>query len=511
MPERGAYFLPRRRRRRASGLRRAFDSCRGAVSRAFSGFAIRLICLVLVVGAGYGARLWITSARTRNIRVCVVSDFPFRDQRPNWKEKIGEWFSEVNRIFAPAKVHWDAYDGGEAYAMTVEGRLSERRNLVSENNTCKADIVLGLSGTPDRETNSSIVPFDHIGLIAVTAADSDAMAVTVLARGLAKFFGVSLGTQAIILADGSDGGVLDGNQLAAVGRLKNYDFARGIGALQGRWEGRALSALETAFAGAQPSPPVQAQRVLARAFSGVHMRPQAIAHFRDALRGAPREASLHFELAMELLADSQPDEARAELRQASGLDPGDARPYAALGAILLNERRTDDAIDALRAATRLNPNNAGYASALGRALSMQVGRLDEAAAAFEAALRLKSNESGDAADLAEIASDLEQARALVRAEEARVREHPSSAEAHIRLGLAQAAAADRAGARKSLERAMELDPRNGAAHLAMARLEYLEGRYPQAGAELEIARADGVQPRQDFVDAVKRRATSRTF
>jgi Tfp pilus assembly protein PilF len=499
-------FGARRRRRRPSLLKgiarlfRALFSLHGLRSA-----ALWLLAIGVCATAVYGGFKAYRNAATRDIRICVVTDFSFRDQKPNWEYQLKLWFAEVNRIFEPAGVRWDLNYGGESYPEGTAGSLETRRAWIAETTTCRADVVMGFTGYRDSDANTSVSPFAHAGIIAATAKDSDAMVVTVIARALARLFAVPVTTNTLISIDAPQDGILDAASLKLIEGLRQYDFSSGIDALPGKWEGRAAQILVSALAGKVQTPAAEAHRTLGRAFVGALKHPQAIAQFREAVRADPRDALLRFELALELNADAQHDAAISELRQAARLDPEDGRPHAALGAILVNLQRPAEAIDELRTAVRLDPRNPDYQTLLGNALAPQVGGAHEAAKAFEAALRARPRDEAAIIGLAQVSAVPQATRDLVAEREANVRQNPSSSAAHLQLGIALARAVENEAARKELLRSVELDPRNGQAHLAVAQMDYMAGEFAKAETELKAARAAGAEPSLEFIDLLGRK------
>jgi Flp pilus assembly protein TadD len=245
--------------------------------------------------------------------------------------------------------------------------------------------------------------------------------------------------------------------------------------------------------------------VLARAFTDAFKHDQAILQLRQAVQAAPGNASLRMELALELQSDAQAEKALKELTEAVRLAPEDGRPHAMRAAILLNSQQIDEAVEELRIAVRLEPRNAAYESVLGRALASQIGRVNEAAAAFEAAARLKPGEDGALNEPGMVTSLRDGAQDATRALRADVQQNANSVDAHLRLGVALAATGDLDAAQTEFQRGIELEPKNGMAHLAMARLHYLRGDYAAAGAEIESAKAFGAKPNSAFASVVQRK------
>ncbi len=462
----------------------------------------------MVAGAAYGC--WAGGSAvyqhfsTRTIGVCVATDFSYREEKPDWRVSLPLQFAEINRMFQGTGVKWNAWDGGEAYEPGAPGDMLWRAGILAGHPPCQADVILGLTAQPDAHVNSVAPPFAHTLMVEDSAANTEAMSATVIARALAKLFGVPGSAQALILTD-AQGGIFDQAAVRIIRGMRRYDFAQGISALSGRTESRAVEVLADALAGKDPHPAAEANLIVGGAFSAALRYDDAVRHLGAAARLNPQSASVHFEYAMALQSASRSDEAIAELRTAASLDPADAKPHALMGVINLNRRHVDEAVDEFRAATGLEPHNAGYQAALGQALSKQPGQIREASAAFEEAMRLKPNEPGAFAGLTRENAVEQTLLQAIRQMEAQVNQKPSSADAHLKLGLAQAVAGDAAAARSEIQRALELEPGNGAAHLMLARLEYLSGHYQAAQSEVVKARAAGARPPAGFAQAIQRK------
>ena len=459
-----------------------------------------------VVGAlGYGGFLLFTGARTRLISVCVATDVEYRQEKPNWEASLTPLFKEVNHFFEKTGVQWQFSSGGEAYPPQKQATLSDRAELLQLAPPCKADVVLALTGHIDHGAESVVAPFTHIVLVSDTAANPDVMTAIIVARTLGKLFGVPGSTHAMILTDTPADEIFDAGSIKLIHRLRDYNFAAGIDAMSGRWEKRVVSALAETLTGRSPHPESEAHRDLARAFSANRRHDDAARELREAVLGDPENNRLRLELAMALESASRSQDAIAELRNIARRDPEDAKPHATIGAIYLNAQRVDEAIAELRIATRLAPKNPGYATAYGIALSRQPGRTREALAAFQTAYKLKPDEEGAFAGLeAQSQSERESQAEASQLQEA-VRKNPSSADAHLKLGLAFGFAGDANAAQREVQRALDLQPNNGQAHLTMARLHYLTGDYVAADRELTAATAAGFTPRADFANSVKRK------
>lgn len=328
---------------------------------------------VLAGGKGLFAR-----QMTRSINVCVATDYVLRSDKPNWEYRVGQWFEEVNRIFAPAGVRWVTSPGGDAYPERTSGDLASRRKRMEEISSCSGDLVVGFTGQSERSEKASAVPFAHSVLVAVGERDSDAVTINTLARALATLFAAPARSEVLVAADTPGEGVLDSATLELIKRLRGYDFAKGVAALPGAWERRATEAIVDALAGRAASPAAEARRVLARAYSESGRHANAAALFQHALQIAPADGPTRLELSLELQSDGRPDDAMRELAQCARIAPEDARPHAAMAGILLNTRRVAPAIEELRIAIRLDPYHPDYRMLLDAALAAQSRRPDPA-------------------------------------------------------------------------------------------------------------------------------------
>jgi Tfp pilus assembly protein PilF len=494
--DRGRYRL-----RPRAARRRPFFAFRG------SGVALRRAALCAVGLCLFGAILWAglkrLDTRPRRISVCAVTDFYFRDQKPNWPYQLTLWFAELNRIFEPAGVHWSLAFGGEAYSPETPGSMAERRSLLEQNTDCRADVIIGFTGKPDFDAKSAASPFNRSLLVAATRDEPDALVVTTLARAMAQLFGVPVAAQTVVTPD-DNGGVLDGRSLALIAALKDYNFALGVKGLSRGWEPRAEAAIEQWFAGRTEHPDMEAHRVLGRAYAEGFDLPRAITQFRAVVKEDRADTLSRLELALQLQRDGQLDEALRELQEAARWSPDDARPRAALGAWFYARGRVESAIEELRAAVRLDPHEPAYQNALGRMLSTQLGGASAAAAAFEAALRVQPRNAGVNQRLADVQSRRTVMESRLAELRAAVLASPANSIAHLQLGVALAEAGANDAAAAELERSVALQSDNGLAHMALARLRYASGDYAAARRELDSAKAAGVSPFSSFATALDR-------
>jgi len=473
-----------------------------------------MLGLVAVAGLGaglaYGGSLLLHHSRIRALDVCVLTDFEYRAERSDWESSVRSAFHQVNGWFAPSGVSWNMRLGGEAYPPTASGSPAERLATVARTASCKADVVLALTGRRDVKNNALVHPFSHALLVNDTAAQSTTMMAAIIARALSNLFGAPTSTQAAIQTDAPDGGIFNAATIQLVHQMRDYDFAQGISALTKRWEGRAVKAIATAVSDQERNREAEAHRILARAYAGSLRYDDAVRQLREAVRLDSRSGDLHFELAMNLEAASDSDEALREFRAAAELNPESGWPHAAMGTIYLNSGRIDQAIEEFRAAATLDPRNAGFQAALGQALSEQPGRTQEAAAAFAAAVKLRPFESGALSGLLHELDEEKRTENLIRRSEATAKEKPGSAEAHMKMGLAYAYSGNLSRAEIEMRRAVELDPSNQLTHLALARTLYLEARYADADAEIRVAQSHGATVPTSLVAALDRKLNRTT-
>lgn len=116
--------------------------------------------------------------------------------------------------------------------------------------------------------------------------------------------------------------------------------------------------------------------------------PEAVAHFKEALRANPGYAIAMNNLGVALLRSGQNDESIRELSAAVSTKPSDAAARGNLGMALARAGRYADAADAYRSAIALEPRSATFHANRGVAL-VELHRPGEAADEFREAIRLQ--------------------------------------------------------------------------------------------------------------------------
>jgi Flp pilus assembly protein TadD len=163
--------------------------------------------------------------------------------------------------------------------------------------------------------------------------------------------------------------------------------------------------------------------------------PEAVPHFKAALRAEPSSATARNGLAGSLLAEGQLDDAVREFRQALGSDPTLVSAHLNLARALVRKGDRRGAAAEFEAVLKLKPEHPDAHAGLGLLYAME-HRDDEAVAHLREAVRLN-------ADYIEIRTN---------------------------LGLLLARRGDTAGAIEAFDAALKLNPNDGVARANLSRL-----------------------------------------
>jgi tetratricopeptide (TPR) repeat protein len=461
--------------------------------------------LLLAIAGGilyYGGSSILETARPKILTACVVTDFQYREEKPDWEKQLPQLFDAVNLAFRPIHMEWRPKVGGDAYAPNAEGDMRSRSRLLPAPEECKADVVLGLTGRADPSLNSVVAPFVPVLLLKDTAANTTAMSAILIARGLASIYGISANARAMVLEDAAQSETFDTATLKLLRAMRNFPIAQGAEALPGRWEQRAADALTSALSGKREKPAAEAHRILADAYLSMRRHGDAARQLGQAVNADPKNLSLRLALAVELKANSDSEAALAQLKVAAALDPQNAQPHALAGVIYENGLRYDRAIEEFRTAIQLNPQNSSLQDAL-REVSTRAGKPRQLSAAFGASVQPPvAKEPAFSAFLLPMGVEETLQDAAARAEA-----QSSDADVHLRRGLAHAYAGELAAAVQEVQQAIELQPRNGEAHLVLSRIRYLMGQFAAADAELAKAASNGAAAPPDMATAIRRHLT----
>jgi tetratricopeptide (TPR) repeat protein len=248
--------------------------------------------------------------------------------------------------------------------------------------------------------------------------------------------------------------------------------------------------------------------------------------YRQALRLAPNDAQMHYNLSLALDRSGDGAGEIKELQRAVQLDPQLAEAHNQLGLLALTAGRQAEAERELQAAVAINPKYAEALNNLG-VLDTQQGKDSEAATLFQQAAQYDPSYSRAFVNLGltlarhgQFAQAEKQIRAALQADpndasayralgmvEAKlgrdddaiagfrkaVELQPQSSEAHLNLGIALVDHYDRAGGFAEFSEALRLDPKSPSAHFNLGRFYFESSKYGDARRELETAST--LQPR----------------
>ena len=271
-----------------------------------------------------------------------------------------------------------------------------------------------------------------------------------------------------------------------------------------------------ALLGDAPPPPVSSQLVdQGEGLLEKGKIKEAKELFQRAIKEEPKDARAHFDLGLAFEMSEQPARAERSYKQALRLEPDFAQAQNNLALLLRERGALKQAVGLLRKAVAANPKSASAHANLAMALE-DVGNDAEARKSYQRSLeidpsglmarlnyglllvRLGKNEEGaEQLDLASDEADGNRAALLAIGQGYRMVGRPQDAVRALEealdagdgeptpallseLALAQHAADDLSGAKASLTRALELDPKYATAH-------YLLGNLAGASKDYEAA------------------------
>lgn len=221
--------------------------------------------------------------------------------------------------------------------------------------------------------------------------------------------------------------------------------------------------------------------------------PEAVAHFREALRLKPDFDAAHVNLGNALARSGRAGEAAAEFNEAIRLRPDNTDAMTDLGNLDAGAGRYDEAIAQYEAVLRIRQSDivvsvscaeAHYhkGNALGNA-----GRVGDAESEYREALRLWPNFRVARANLGlALATEGKWGDGIAELEQV-VRLEPGNAEAHAYLGFALVGAGRPGDAIGQYEEALRLKPRVAEVHYNLAVALRDAGRPAEAAAQFEEA------------------------
>src|SRR5262249_19574644 len=190
----------------------------------------------------------------------------------------------------------------------------------------------------------------------------------------------------------------------------------------------------------------------------------------------------------------------AHFQQALAADPDQPVVEYALGETLLEAERPRDAIAPLRRALEAGVHREEAGADLVRALGA-AGERDEAIRVLEAVAEAPAADADRSVALARLAVQLQQPRLAEMFSRAGLALRPGFAAAHAQLGASFNLSGRFADARRELEEAIRLDPRDVASHVGLAVAEANLGRMAEARAQIEEALR--LDPRSDQANRVR--------
>jgi tetratricopeptide (TPR) repeat protein len=217
----------------------------------------------------------------------------------------------------------------------------------------------------------------------------------------------------------------------------------------------------------------------------------AMREFRAALKTAPDDATLHYNLGLALKLNDQLPGAVDEFQKAAQLDPSQADVRYTLGVTLWQQGEFAGSADALRAAIKIKPDYAEAYYTLGTVLK-QEGNLSEAAAALHQALRLQPDFAGAHTTLAAVLRQLGDtegaaAEGKLGAEIAKSATSLQAATFSTNSGRRLLNAGDIEGAISQFRVAIQQTPTYAAAHFYLGQALLRKGLSKEASAEFQKA------------------------
>jgi tetratricopeptide (TPR) repeat protein len=222
---------------------------------------------------------------------------------------------------------------------------------------------------------------------------------------------------------------------------------------------------------------------------------QAIEDLHEALRREPTSAAAHLDLGIAYQAKGETDKARVEFDQAIKRDPRSASSYYFRGMLLADTDENDLAYADASKSHELDPA-ALQARVLLAKVATRLHKCDQAVALLKPLVDDAGSEienlyllsrayqcAGEAELARQAQEDFERHSKL--AETDRTRKMDAD---HLALQAEQFARNNQlAPALAALSQALEKDPTNGAAHAALAKIEFSRGNVKKANTEIEAA------------------------
>ena len=213
---------------------------------------------------------------------------------------------------------------------------------------------------------------------------------------------------------------------------------------------------------------------------------EAIGYYRAALAIRPGSLAIQCNLGIALDSAGQHDAALALFREAIRVAPDHGRLHIGLSSAFLKKGRLDEAIAEANTAVRLSPDNPYAHAILSDSLCVR-GKLDEAIAEANTAIRLAADLADGHYCLAKALGQKGQFEASFAQCLEAIRLDPDNAIYQYDLGVSLTQQGKLNQAIAVFQKSIERDPKDYRAFTGRALCHQLEGRIPEALADLERA------------------------
>jgi tetratricopeptide (TPR) repeat protein len=232
---------------------------------------------------------------------------------------------------------------------------------------------------------------------------------------------------------------------------------------------------------------VQSVLDLAGALNQTGDKAGAITEYREALKLSPKyPEQVHIKLGLALKDNFQAEEAKAEYKEAIGLQGKYAAPHDHLAALLFDQADLDGAQQECKKALEIDEKDAGAKDVCGRVLD-KFGKFDEAIAAFREAVEAQPEQPLFHLDLAIEVEKNSNFDAAITEYREYTRLSPDDAYGHTDLGLALAENGELEEAMQEQQKALSLNPDFADAHNSLGLLYKQKGNYEDAIREFNEA------------------------
>src|SRR5690349_5140854 len=225
--------------------RRRRIAARGILSEMRRFVRIMVFLLVLAVAVVAGITIW-RNSRPREITVAIYSDLTFRE-RPNWRDTLHARFDAVTKMYdRAARVRWKVKADDLTDPSALLRTLDARRGALKERPPVdKADLLVLYTGSPETGRTASANPFSHVIALADLPKEPESTNVLLLAHELAHQFGAPHEDKSSknLMSEPAANDQFPDRTVKIIRKMRDYNFAAGTDALEGKVRERALAAL----------------------------------------------------------------------------------------------------------------------------------------------------------------------------------------------------------------------------------------------------------------------------